>query len=74
MKADMYKPDPSALVSVKPSSIQDDDKKIANLESKVNRLIEQVSSLQADLDRVSRSVKRQSSTINDITRRVNNNH
>lgn len=66
----MYKLDPS-LPRPEPVTLTEDAKKIASLESKVNRLVEQVTRLQSDLDQLSKTTRKQNGDINNILSRVN---
>jgi seryl-tRNA synthetase len=66
----MYKSDPS-LPKSEPISLTEDDKKIVSLESKVNRLVEQVTRLQSEHNQLSKIVRRQNGDINNILSRIN---
>jgi peptidoglycan hydrolase CwlO-like protein len=66
----MYKLDPFSP-KPEPAILTEDDKKIVSLESKVNRLTEQVTRLQSDLTQLSKTVRRQNSDINNILSRIN---
>lgn len=70
MNNSMYKLDPSSP-RPEPTTLTEDEKKIVSLESKVNRLVEQVTRLQSDLDQLSKTTRRQNSDINNILSRIN---
>ena len=65
----MYKPDPNQPrtenINAKP------DNKVAELEKKLNRLAEQFTKMQTEVDRLTRLVKRQGSDVNNVISRVN---
>lgn len=65
----MYKPDPS-LPKLEPTSLTEDDKKILSLESKVNRLIEQATRLQSNVDQLSKTARKQNNDIKNIISRI----
>ena len=66
----MYKPDPNQL-KTEAVSIDKTDSKIIELENKLKRLTEQFTKMQADIDRLTRSVKRQGSDVNGVIGRLN---
>lgn len=65
----MYKPDPS-LPKPELISLTEDDKKILSLESKVNRLIEQVTRLQSTVDQLSKTARKQNNDTKNIISRI----
>ncbi len=66
----MYKPDPNQS-KTEAVSIDKTDSKIIELENKLKRLTEQFTKMQADIDRLTRSVKRQGSDVNGVIGRLN---
>jgi molecular chaperone GrpE (heat shock protein) len=66
----MYKPDPNQP-KTEAVSIDKADSKIIELENKIKRLTEQFTKMQADIDRLTRSVKRQGSDVNGVIGRLN---
>ena len=70
MNNSMYKLDPSSP-RPEPVTLTEDDKKIVSLESKVNRLVEQVTRLQTDYNQLSKIVRRQNGDITNLLSRVN---
>lgn len=70
MNNNMYKLDPS-LPRLEPVTLTEDDKKIVSLESKVNRLVEQVTRLQSEHNQLSKIVRRQNGDITNLLSRVN---
>jgi molecular chaperone GrpE (heat shock protein) len=66
----MYKPDPNQP-KTEAVSIDKADNKIIELENKIKRLTEQFTKMQADIDRLTRSVKRQGSDVNGVIGRLN---
>lgn len=65
----MYKPDPNQP-KVVPTQTSETSK-VTELENKLRQLTEQHNKLQADFDRLTRSVKRQGSDVNSIFGRIN---
>lgn len=65
----MYKPDPNQPKPI--PSVHNSDNKVEELEAKLRHLTEQFSKLQADLDRLSKNVRRQGSEVNSIVGRIN---
>ena len=66
----MYKPDPNQP-KTEAVSIDKTDSTIIELENKLKRLTEQFTKMQADIDRLTRSVKRQGSDVNGVIGRLN---
>ena len=66
----MYKPDPNQS-KTEAVSIDKADSKVIELENKIKRLTEQFTKMQADIDRLTRSVKRQGSDVNGVIGRLN---
>jgi molecular chaperone GrpE (heat shock protein) len=68
----MYKPDPNQprteAVSIDKAT---SDGKVVELENKVRRLTEQLTKMQAEIDRLTRAVKRQGSDVNGVIGRLN---
>lgn len=68
----MYKPDPNQpKVVPTQTSETSETSKVTELENKLRQLTEQHNKLQADFDRLTRSVKRQGSDVNSIFGRIN---
>lgn len=66
----MYKLDPSSP-RPEPVTLTEDDKKVLSLESKVNRLTEQVTRLQSNVDQLAKTTRKQNNDINNILNRIN---
>ena len=65
----MYKPDPNQPRTENINAKT--DKKVSQLENKLNRLAEQFTKMQTEVDRLTRLVKRQGSDVNNVMSRVN---
>jgi peptidoglycan hydrolase CwlO-like protein len=65
----MYKPDPNKPKVAVPA--QNNQVTVQELQDKLRQLTEKHNNLQADFDRLSRSVKRQGNDVNNIFGRIN---
>lgn len=65
----MYKPDPNKPKVAIP--VQNNQVTVQELQDKLRQLTEKHNNLQADFDRLSRSVKRQGNDVNNIFGRIN---
>jgi predicted nucleic acid-binding Zn-ribbon protein len=67
--AKMYKPDPNDPKPVRVEEITD-EKKVKELEKKVNQLIEQLGTLQRELTRTSRTTRKHTNEISSLSSAV----
>ncbi len=67
----MYKPDPNQPKTENLKTNDTSENKVVELENKLKRLTEQFTKMQADIDRLTRSVKRQGSDVNGVIGRLN---
>lgn len=67
----MYKPDPTQLRTENLNTYNKSDNKVVELENKLKRLTEQFSKIQSEVDRLTRTVKRQGSEVNTVIGRIN---
>jgi molecular chaperone GrpE (heat shock protein) len=67
----MYKPDPNQPRTENLKTNDTSENKVVELENKLKRLTEQFTKMQADIDRLTRAVKRQGSDVNGVIGRLN---
>ena len=65
----MYKSDPNQPRTENINTTPDN--KVVELENKVNRLIDQLTKMQTEIDRLTRAVKRHGSDVNGVINKVN---